>query len=514
MSRVTSGIGGRIRAIARAVMASAGEPQPELIVIARPGADLAPPGAAAAAAAGTGLDELIATMAQQGLVMRPLFAAAVPLGAGAVAPTVLSNVAEPELLTPDVSVVYKVQAPPDRMPELADVLRGHDAVEAAYVTPAPRPANLNTMVAAPSAPPSATPDFEPGQEYLLAAPGGIDAHAAWNHASGGGGGRDVRIIDIEGAWRFAHEDHVDNLGGVIAGIQQQQLNWRNHGTAVIGEMIGNRNGFGVTGICPDANVRAIAAFGANWNPAAAIRKAADVLRPGDLILVELHQPGPRFNFAAPSGQDGFIAMEWWPHIYLAIRYATQKGVIVVEAAGNGREDLDDVLYDANPAPPHGPFPAWWSNPFRRAANDSGAVVVGAGAPPPGTHGRTHGVDRSRLDFSNFGSLVDAQGWGREVTTTGYGDLQGGPDEDRWYTEQFSGTSSASPIVVGALACLQGAMRASGMVPLNPMNARQILRSTGSPQQAGATSPVTERIGNRPDLSQMLAAVFGGGPQPP
>ena len=36
--------------------------------------------------------------------------------------------------------------------------------------------------------------------------------------------------------------------------------------------------------------------------------------------------------------------------------------------------------------------------------------------------RRHGPDRSRLDFSNFGKAVDVQGWGREVTTCGYGDL--------------------------------------------------------------------------------------------
>jgi hypothetical protein len=45
--------------------------------------------------------------------------------------------------------------------------------------------------------------------------------------------------------------------------------------------------------------------------------------------------------------------------------------------------------------------------------------------------RRHGPDRSRLDFSNFGKAVDVQGWGREVTTCGYGDLQGGNNEDFW-----------------------------------------------------------------------------------
>lgn len=149
-----------------------------------------------------------------------------------------------------------------------------------------------------------------------------------------------------------------------------------------------------------------------------------------------------------------------------------------------------------------------TNPLNRSNRDSGAIVVGAGAPPPGTHGRDHGPDRSRLDFSNWGAVVDAQGWGREVTTCGYGDLQGGTNEDEWYTDQFSGTSSASPIVVGALGCVQGVVRAQGKSPLTPVEARQLLRATGSPQQDAPGRPSSQRIGNRPDLRQMIARIKG------
>jgi hypothetical protein len=96
-----------------------------------------------------------------------------------------------------------------------------------------------------------------------------------------------------------------------------------------------------------------------------------------------------------------------------------------------------------------------------------------------------------------------QGWGREVTTTGYGDLQGGSNEDLWYTDVFSGTSSASPIVVGAVGCMQGALRAANKPLLTPATARNILRTTGSPQQDEPGRPATQRIGNRPNLRQAL-----------
>lgn len=152
-------------------------------------------------------------------------------------------------------------------------------------------------------------------------------------------------------------------------------------------------------------------------------------------------------------------------------------------------------------------------------------------PPAGTHGRNSQpdwgdvyADRGRCFFSNYGARIDAQGWGWEVTSTGYGDLQGGADKNQWYTDQFSGTSSASPIVVGALACVQGALRAKGRTPLTPAQAIARLRETGSSQQDGpgfafaynmtgtgysqnhAARPSTQRIGNRPNLRHLIPAV--------
>jgi hypothetical protein len=103
--------------------------------------------------------------------------------------------------------------------------------------------------------------------------------------------------------------------------------------------------------------------------------------------------------------------------------------------------------------------------------------------------------------------VDAQGWGWEVTSSGYGDLQGGSDANRWYTDVFSGTSSASPIVLGALACTQGVLKAEGMPLMSSERARQLLRSTGSPQQSATDRPATQRIGNRPNLRQLIPAAL-------
>jgi anti-sigma factor RsiW len=94
-----------------------------------------------------------------------------------------------------------------------------------------------------------------------------------------------------------------------------------------------------------------------------------------------------------------------------------------------------------------------------------------------------------------------------VTTCGYGDLQGGNTEDRWYTSQFSGTSSASPVIVGALGCAQGVLRGAKRIPMSPAVARSLLRSSGSAQQPEQGRPITQRIGPRPDLASLVPSLL-------
>jgi len=471
----------------------------ELIIIARPETGLRATPEGVASIEDVDVAPLAELLAPEDVTLVPLFGVSeerLKREATSLAPTT-------EVEVPDLSIYYRVRAPDEQLDELAEHLLEQETVEAAYVKPAaelPEETEesvevLNAMLPLAEEAPSATPDFTARQDYLDAAPEGIDARYAWTLPGGRGTG--VRIIDIEGAWNFSHEDHSQNQGGVV-GTQSTDSGWRNHGTAVVGEFGGDRNTFGITGICPDAHVRGFSIFDGDGS-SGTIRRAANALRAGDIILIELHRAGPR---ATGVGQQGYIAIEWWPDDYAVIRYAVSRGVIVVEAAGNGAQDLDDAIYDARPAG----FPTSWSNPFNTANPSSGAVIVGAGAPPPGTHGSDHGPDRSRLGFSNYGARVDAQGWGREVTTTGYGDLQGGSNENLWYTDTFSGTSSASPIVVGALGCVQGVLRAQGGTLLTPAHAINLLRTTGSPQQDAPGRPRTQRIGNRPNLSQLIPAV--------
>ncbi len=474
---------------ARPAASGAAPGRAELILVAEAGADLRMTPAGFESRGGADVGGLAEVLAGDGVTVEPLF--------GVSEDRIRARAAEmPGAGEADMGAFYHVSAPDADLEELAERLRDTEGVAGAYVKPPGEPPvaidleMLADMAPAADEPPAVTPNFVARQIYLNPAPAGVDARYAWTIP--GGRGRGVNVIDCEWGWRFNHEDLKVNQGGVVIGSASTD---DNHGTAVLGEISGDRNGLGVEGICPDARV--MAASFATVPTAQAIRLAADRLNRGDILLLEIHRRGPD---GSGVGQDGYIAIEWWPDDLAAIRYAVARGVIVVEAAGNGARNLDAAIYNT----PGAGFPAAWRNPFNVNNPTSGAVLVGAGAPPPGTHGRDHGPDRSRLGFSNYGRRVDAQGWGREVTTTGYGDLQGGADKDRWYTDTFSGTSSASPIVVGVLGCAQGILRARGRPLLTPAGARSILRATGSPQQDAPGRPKTQRIGNRPNLRQIIA----------
>jgi subtilisin family serine protease len=366
--------------------------------------------------------------------------------------------------------------------KLAAELKRKDPVWDAFVAPRPVPA-MPTGSAAGSR------LFEPAQGYVYTPPDGIGAAEIWDLA--GAKGKGITICDIEGNWNRSHEDLPSGIA-LIGGTVIADIGWRNHGTAVLGEMVSLRNNKGTIGISHEAKaVVHSAMINGVFNAAGAINNAASQLGKGDVILIELHAPGPTGNY---------VAMQFWDDIFSAIKAAVAKGIIVVEAAGNGNENFDAAIYNGS-----------------GLQKDSGAIVVGAGV-PPANHvdfdgfGAAHppysslGVPRSRIFFSNYGKIVNVQGWGWHVTTTGYGDAQGGASENVWYTLRFSGTSSASPIVTGAVACLQGRAKAKNGAPMTPDKVRKILMATGTPQQAGPGVPLTQKIGPLPNLPLAMKQV--------
>jgi hypothetical protein len=76
---------------------------------------------------------------------------------------------------------------------------------------------------------------------LYTPPDGIGAMEAWTLA--GAKGKDITICDIEGNWNRQHEDLPAGIQ-LIGGTVINDLGWRNHGTAVLGEMVSVSNAKG------------------------------------------------------------------------------------------------------------------------------------------------------------------------------------------------------------------------------------------------------------------------------
>jgi subtilisin family serine protease len=299
---------------------------------------------------------------------------------------------------------------------------------------------------------------------------GVGMDAAWAHP--GGRGEGVRVADCEYGYRDNHEDLCDITPepGMAVHPNVISYGWHEHGTAVLGQMVGGDNGYGVTGLVPDAE----ASFFFEWSTTGrrrveAITAAIASVDAGDVVLLEMQIFGPGGNYG-PAELD--------PMVWTVTRLGVDRGVCVVAAAGNGNQNLD-------------------SSPYVEYMDrgDSGAIIVGAG---------TAG-GRNKLGFSTYGGRVNVQGWGEQVFTSGYGDfIRVGGDADQGYTAFFSGTSSASPIVASAVVSLQGIHRAVRGTPMDPAELRELLMDTGKPQGSGG------HIGPLPDMAAAVDVLLASG----
>lgn len=360
----------------------------------------------------------------------------------------------------------------DEAQKLLDAVQQNPAVDVAYMEPVYLPASPLR---------ADTIDLTASQTYR-GVPPGINADYAFN--TPGGKGTGVNLIDIEAGWQIGHEDlNITSSSLLDDSTSASDLDLVNHGTAVLGVIAARDNNMGVLGLAPATTVRMISTF--SYSPAEAITKAASHLNAGDIIVLPIQAFGPESDdpdlCTPPSPAFGSIPIEYWQANFDAISAATLKGIIVVEAAGNGAVNLDHTRYD---------------NKFKLSSRDSGAILVSAGTSD------TH----EPLCDSNFGSRVDVQGWGENVATTGYGDLaqgldaDGNPDPNRTYTAIFGGSSAATALIAGSVASLQGIAKNRGY-NLTPYLTRSLLHSTATPQ--GGSDVATHKIGPLPDLKRAI-----------
>lgn len=309
---------------------------------------------------------------------------------------------------------------------------------------------------------NATPDFGEMQGYLDEVQG-MNVRQAWE-AGNTGKSAVVRHLDFG-----IYKGHEDFQGGNITVVNSRPESQNcDHGTASTGCIAASNNGSGVTGIAHDASFF--------FYETGDIKRIVEEADAGDIVSLDIH---------AKAGV-GYLPMigfrSWWD----AILNLTEKKVIVILAAGNGGLDVGNTAI----CPDFG---------------DCGGLLVGACSP-------TDGRKNAASNFGHYASLINS--WGREVTTTGYSDLQSLPGNNRNYTAKYNGTSSATPLCAGALALIQSYAKQQGAL-LSPEAIKAILALSDN------NEGLPDKVGKRPNVKlamtqvdeMLIAPVAGDDPFP-
>jgi subtilase family protein len=392
--------------------------------------------------------------------------------------------------------------------ELAAAIREWSQVETAYVDPLDRsPAPINNPFY------SAQTYLKPPATAPYPAPqGGIDAEFAWNLAGGKGAGQ--KIVDLERGAKLNHEDLVARNIQTLHGVNQQ-ASW-SHGASVLGILAAVDNNKGIIGIAYELEEVAYTCQLVQLNPEvidrinAVMAAIQHFTRPGEdafgrVLLLEVHlsadvNPNDRGPLTDVNGVVwDQMPMETVPADFEVIRLATALGIVVVEAAGNGANDLD-----AFQQAPTGNFVLSRTKPGGR---DSGAIMVAGST-------STYPYRRAPLG-TGFGSRIDCFAWADNVCSSAYSfnvhvDWSTTPptvtvswDDD--YPSTFSGTSSASAIVAGAVLLVQGVAQASTALGrrLSPGEMRARLSDPNPGVNTRSENHGVDLIGVMPNLKGIL-----------
>ncbi|UVL06095.1 S8 family serine peptidase [Pseudomonas sp. B21-047] len=321
-----------------------------------------------------------------------------------------------------------------------------------------------------------TPDFEALQRYLSepdSSAKGLNIRNAWQ---AGVQGRGVRVHFSDGGFYANHEDLRGNprLKVIPPTVDSEP----DHGTASVGVLLAHDNGLGMTGICHAAELflydnRAYDARGYSQT----LKKLLAYARAGDIVGVNRQTANVNvLGTFLPSLHD----RTWWD----VTRSLTERGVVVLNAACNGTSVSD---HNARTTQGYGVDLEQW-----RYFDDHGeadAILVGA----------CHSWDGKPHQYSNYNYRYRMlNGWGDSVATLGYGALQDKNGHDRDYTSTYGGTSSATPMVTGALALIQSYAIEQHHLYLNADQMHLLVMQSG---YRDATLPDASRLpmGARPNV---------------
>lgn len=305
------------------------------------------------------------------------------------------------------------------------------------------------------------------QIYLNPNPG-LNVQALWSQNITGNG---IRIRNVEYGFNKNHEEfHQTNVflaPGTTINIDAT-TDFTEHGTGTFGIIYGHSGNYGVTGISHGA---AECILYPEWqqtgyNRILAVNLAIQASVAGDVIVYEMQTGGV-------GASTNYVPAEFNQVIWDLTKAATDAGIIVVAAAGNGNQNLDHPDYSI----------------YMNRGN-SGAIIVGAG---------TADILHNRIWYSTFGNRVDVQGWGANVQTSGFNSInqthQFGGDFNQSY-RTFSGTSSATAMIAPAVALLlQLHKNLNNNQLLTGPQMRNLLQQTGIPQGTGSAG----NIGPFPNL---------------
>ncbi len=346
---------------------------------------------------------------------------------------------------PDLAGMFIVHGSADHLEGIAQLLHASDLTEFVYYQQLyPDPPCDDIM--------PITPQYFPNQQGYQGPNPGVNMQAAW--LLGDATGTDIALADCEYGYVAGHEDlcNITMEPGQTIHPDVISFGWDEHGTATLGEVVSLVNDYGCTGLAPDAD----ASFFTEWSieegyrRVTAITNAIASVDAGDVVMLEMQTVQWGTNYG-PAELDAAV--------WTVVRSATDAGIIVAGAAGNGTQNLDSSTYST--------YRSW---------GDSGAIIVGAGS---------SNTSHNTLYYSTYGSRVNVQGWGENVFTLGYGSYaQHGGDKNQRYTHVFNGTSSATPIVAGSILALQSLAVEQLGRRLSPGEMRDLLIETGTPQGSG------------------------------
>jgi hypothetical protein len=289
----------------------------------------------------------------------------------------------------------------------------------------------------------------------------VSAPSVWQLP--GGDGLKVVIVDVEQGWYLKHPDlptiALRPATGLNYGAQE-------HGVGVLGILLARDDDQGCVGLAPRAQGRAVSEYWSDPPPptnpsdpqddgtwhsrARALMFANSLLRVGDILLIE-----SQIETQDSGGLWHGYPVEYDTFNHGFIRFASKRGVVVVECAGDSRpDDLDDPALGGR-----------FTDPQRH----SGAIMVSAGEWKQDLGGF------QRAGLCNYGSRVDCFSWGEAVVTLGQPGVATDSDVPAGYVSSFNSTSSAAAIVAGCAALVQSLARRHGPGPLRPNQVRDLLR---------------------------------------